>query len=112
MNSNPQLCLPTVREAAAVIQHGGAAEPGPGGLIQGRALRAAPGPVLISLVFPVQVLDLVLVPVPVLVVVQPRPEHASEDFLIQPGLAALRDVAQEASQRTARPPPAPENSER
>lgn len=47
----------------------------------------------------------------VLVLVLNGPKHASEDLLIQPGLAALRHIAQQANQRAARSPPAPENPE-
>lgn len=52
---------------------------------------------------------MVLPAVLVLVLVLGGPEDASEDFLIQPGLAAFSDVAQQTDQRAARPPTAPEN---
>lgn len=95
--------LQTVSEAVAAVQLG-AGESGPGRQVQrGRALFVGPGPV--------HFLVLVLVFVPVLVLVLSGPEHASEDFLIQPGLAALRHIAEQASQRAARTPPAPENPE-
>lgn len=62
-------------------------------VLQNRVLLAALGPVQVS------------------VLVLPRPEHAPEDVLVQPGLAGLRHAAQQADQSAARPPPAPENSE-
>lgn len=57
-------------------------------------------------------LVLVLVYELVLVLVLSGPEHAPEDLLIQPGLTALRHIAQQGGQRASRPPSAPENPER
>lgn len=100
--------LPTVCKAAAVFQLSVAGSKPRGLVQQGRALLAALGPVLLLVIFSVHILDLFLV----LALVLSRPKHPSEDVLIQPRLAALCDVAQQSSQRVARPPPAPENPER
>lgn len=53
----------------------------------------------------VQVQVQVLVSVPVV----SCPKHAPEDLLVQPGLAAVCHVTQQASQSAARSPPPPEN---
>lgn len=54
---------------------------------------------------------MVLVNFLLLVPVVHCPENTSEDFLIEPRLAAPRHIAQQANQRAARSPPAPENPE-
>lgn len=104
------LVKPTVYKASAVDQLSAAGFK-PRGLNQGsRALLAALGPVLVLVIFSIRVP--VLSSVAALVLVLSRPEHASEDFLVQPRLAALGHVTQQTSQRAARPPSAPKNPER
>lgn len=104
------LLSPTICKASALVQLGVAGSK-PRRLSQrGRASLAALGPVLVLVIFSVHVLVLILVLV--LVLVLSRPEHSSEDFLVQPRLAALRHVAQQTSQRAARPPSAPKNPEK
>lgn len=84
------------------LLHLGGSDGRPGRFLQQwRSLAATWPPVQVQVQVPV----LVLVSVPVV----SCPKHAPEDLLVQPGLAAVCHVTQQASQSAARSPPPPEN---